>query len=134
MRRKGASGAVSAAGDKWRLFVEHYLRGLGPSEAAKAAGYKDGPGLKVTASKLLRKPEVRALIEERVQNEIVTSNEVLEGILGIARNPEAKDSDKLRGWELLGKHLALFTEKQDVTLTGEVATRVILPEDDDGDG
>jgi len=44
---------------------------------------------------------------------------VPEGIRAIAENPDARYSDRLRAYELLGKHLKLFTDKveQDTQIT-----------------
>lgn len=44
----------------------------------------------------------------------LTAEYVLRGIKGLADDAE-KDADRLKAFELLGKHLKLFTEKHDVT-------------------
>jgi hypothetical protein len=46
-------------------------------------------------------------------------NTFLEGIRTVADNSEARYADRLRAYELMGKHLRLFTEKveQDSHLT-----------------
>lgn len=49
---------------KERLFAHEYVRDHNATRAAKAAGFKVGPGLAVTASRLLRKAKVRELVSE----------------------------------------------------------------------
>lgn len=39
---------------------------------------------------------------------------MLEGIRAIADNPNARYADRLRAYELLGKHLKLFTDRAEV--------------------
>lgn len=117
---------------KQRLFVEAYLAEPNATKAAMKAGYSKKTAYS-QGHDLLKKPEIRLALEQRVQKAVITADEVLHGIREIALEGE-RQADRLRAYELLGKHLALFTEKQDVNLSGEVATRVILPEDDDGNG
>jgi len=62
----------------------------------------------------LKKDEVKAVIDaellRRAEMSGITDTYVLEGIRAIAENPDAKDADKLRAYELLGKHLRLWTQ------------------------
>lgn len=120
---------------KQQLFVEAYLAEPNGVKAARTAGYSGSYSvLGKTAHDLLKKDKVREALRFRVEEAVVRADEVLNGIKEIAFNPAEKAADRLRGYELLGKHLALFTERSDVSISGELATRVILPEDDDSDG
>lgn len=119
---------AKALNHKQLLFVEAYLAEPNGVKAAKAAGYKGSYSvLGKTAHQLLKRPDVKAALQERVEQAIITADEVLNGIKSIAVAGE-KESDRLRAYELLGRHLALFTDKQDVNVSGELGTRVILPE------
>jgi phage terminase small subunit len=101
---------------KQRLFVEAYLANPNATEAARKAGYKGNDDtLKQVGSENLAKPYIRALVEKRVQEAIITADEVLTGIKTIAINGE-RDADRLKGYELLGKHLKLFTDRSEITL------------------
>lgn len=66
--------------DKQQMFVEHYLaNGLNATEAAKKAGYqaKDDSVFAVIGSENLRKPKISELIEARLKETILSTNEVL---------------------------------------------------------
>ena len=62
----------------------------------------------------MKKDEVKAAIDmellRRAEMSGITDTYVLEGIRAIADDPDAKDADKLRAYELLGKHLRLWTQ------------------------
>lgn len=70
---------------KQRLFIEHYLTTRNGVESARRAGYSgDDPTLRVTASRLLTKANVRAEIDRRLKPFILTANQVLAGLTSIA--------------------------------------------------
>ena len=52
------------------------------------------------------------------------SDQVLEGIREIALNKEERAGDRLRAYELLGKYLNLFVEKQKHEHSGGVTIEV----------
>ena len=47
----------------------------------------------------------------RAEKSGISARYVLEGIRAVANDSEARNADKLRAYELLGKHLRLFAEK-----------------------
>ncbi len=56
-------------------------------------------------------------MDERIERTEITADYVLQGIKGVIERAKA-DNDhnpELKGYELLGKHLKLFTEKQEIT-------------------
>lgn len=72
---------------KERAFAEAYAgsaRGNG-TKAAQQAGYKPGPGLKVTASRMLTKANVRAYIDALLTTHAMSAAEVIREIGDIAR-------------------------------------------------
>lgn len=105
------------------LFVMYYVAGdpraLGNgTKAAIAAGYSENSAAKI-ASELLTKPKIRAAIDaelKRISQRLnLTATKVLGDIERIANKAEAagKFGDAIKGKELLGKHLKLFTEKHE---------------------
>lgn len=95
---------------KQRLFVEAYLANPNATEAAIKAGYSKKTAGSVGAENL-KKPEIAALLEKRVEDAIITANDVLTGVKEIAVNRGERSSDRLKAYELLGKHLAMWTDK-----------------------
>lgn len=121
--------------DKRLKFAENVRRGMTLKDAALDAGYKGTDGyIRKKASTLRKEQDIEDYLEERAADDIITTDEILTGIRDIAVNVGERASDRLRAYELLGKNKALFTEKQDVTVTGDMGVRLILPEDDDSDG
>lgn len=100
---------------KQKLFVENYLINPNATEAARKAGYKGNDvTLASVGAENLRKPQIAELLNERVEDAIITANEVLTGIKNIAISGE-READQLKAYELLGKHLKLFTDKTELT-------------------
>ena len=94
-------------------FVRHYLETGNATKSAISAGYS-AKSAAAAGSRLLKKDEIKAAIDaellRRSEMSGITDTYVLEGIRAIAENPDAKDADKLRAYELLGKHLRLWTQ------------------------
>lgn len=111
---------------KQRLFVEAYLVSSNATDAARKAGYKGNDvTLGAVGAENLKKPRIAALIGERVEEAIITADEVLRGVKEIALNGE-KDSDRLKGYELLGKHLILWTDKTELNIKGQVEVESVI--------
>jgi phage terminase small subunit len=102
-----------------RNFVIEYLKDLNGSRAVMAAGYNTNNANRI-AYQLLRNPRIRLTIEllqlERAKKTTVTKDYVLKKIMKIVEAVEEENPQAaLRGLELLGKHLALFVERQEIT-------------------
>lgn len=74
---------------------------------------------------LMKNEGIRALIEDlkiKPSFEItaVDPNYIIQRIMTIISSESARDSDKLRGLELLAKHLGMFIERQEVKTTAVV--------------
>ena len=103
---------------KQKLFVEAYI---GPArgnatEAAKRAGYTGNDAtLAQVAAENMRRPQILALINARVEQAAMTADEILTELADIARlpcpGPDA--SHKMKALELLGKHYGLFSDKRE---------------------
>ena len=105
---------------KQRLFVEAYLANPNATEAARRAGYAGTDNaLAVIGHKMLTNAKIRDFVEGRVEEAIITSEEVLNGVKAIALSGQ-RESDKLKAFELLGKYLVLWTDKQENTGTQTV--------------
>ena len=87
------------------------------TKAAILAGYSEKSAA-AAGSRLLTNPEIKGAIDNALlrQAELsdLTATFVLEGIRAIADCPNGRHADKLRAYELLGKHLKLFTDKSEV--------------------
>lgn len=109
---------------KQTAFINEYLIDLNATQAAIRAGYSPKNAGKI-GPELLGKTRIKSEIEKRLkrreQQALITAEEVINGIRDIAFDNRAKYNDKLKAFELLGKHLKLFTdkieEKSDTTLT-----------------
>jgi phage terminase small subunit len=102
-----------------RRFCYEYVKDFNKRAAVIRAGYvTEYPDRQAT--NLFKNEGIVALIEElKTKNSFeitaVDPNYVVQGIVQITSNPEAKDADKLRGFELLAKHLGMLTDKQEIT-------------------
>ena len=116
---------------KQRLFISEYMVDMNASKAAIRAGYSEDTAAQIGYENL-RKPEIEreieSLMEQRAQRLSVTADYVVSAIREtIERSRQAAPvfvrgklvegvfqfdaSAVLKGAELLGKHLKLFTEK-----------------------
>lgn len=95
MSKKANKKVVSAsAGDKpgdltgkQQVFIDEYLsNGFNATEAARKAGYKgDSKTLAVVGFENLRKPNISAIVNERLNEAAMSANEVLARLSKIAR-------------------------------------------------
>lgn len=100
---------------KQRLFVEAYLANPNATEAARRAGYAGNDvTLGAVGHENLKKPQIAEMLAERVQTAIITADEILQDVKGIAKTSE-RDADRLKAYEMLGKHLKMWTDKVETT-------------------
>ena len=107
---------------KQQKFVEAYV---GPangnaSKAAELAGYKKNEAtLRSVGAENLTKPAIIAAIAQRTQKSLkkLNADKILEELASIAQgeDDEAKTSDRIRALELLGKNLALWIDRKEVS-------------------
>lgn len=133
--------------EKRKLFVEFYLgvaRGNG-TKAARMAGYAFPAE---EAYQLLRNPQVRARIDERLATVAMSANEILAELSDIGRaewrdfvevlewDAEGKPlrvkmdlGSKVKSLELIGKHHQLFSENLNINGGIEIREFVGIPKD-----
>lgn len=110
---------------KQEAFAIEYLKDKNATQAAIRAGYSAKTAYSI-GCEMLRKPEIQEIIrakqEEAVKNAEITSEWIVAQCKEIATNVLAKDADKLRALELIGKYLGMFTER--VEMKGQIDTAV----------
>jgi phage terminase small subunit len=100
---------------KRRLFVEAYLASPNATQAAITAGYSKKTAYSI-GQRLLKNVEISKALEERIETAIITTDEILTDVKSIAKSSD-KDSDRLKAYELLGKHLAMWIDKSESNVT-----------------
>lgn len=91
---------------------------------------------KNNASKLLKKEEVRAYVEELTSQRSPLANEnwVIDRLLEIINNPDAKDADKLKAMDTILKCLGAYTTNTNVNAkienSGEMTIKVTIEDDE----
>lgn len=114
-----ASGRGSKLTAKQRRFVESYVLQHDKFQALEDAGYKT-KNKKEMARALMAHPLVSKAIEEateakRVRNEL-SQDYVIQKLIDIVEDTETGNPQAaLRGLELLGKHLGLYKERQEIS-------------------
>jgi hypothetical protein len=126
---------------KQRMFVDSYLsNGFNATEAARAAGYrgKDDHSLASIGYENLRKPEISAAVQQRMNEAAMSANEVLARLSKIARGEvvdfldedgkfDLRTARRLQKAGLLKKLKSKRTSKNVDTLTeGEEDSRETL--------
>ena len=125
---------------KQAAFVREYLVDLNATAAAKRAGYSEKTAYRTGADNL-KKPQIAQAIseaqQERAKRTEITADEVVTNLhliatgeaayeerngLGILVKHQPRFTDRLKAWELIGKHLGMFTERVDVTSDGKALT------------
>lgn len=108
---------------KQEMFCKEYLVDLNATQAAIRAGYSEKTARVIGGENLLKpaiSSYIQTLMAERSESTGITAEWVLNGIKDLTVTLLASEEPKAayKGFELAGKHLALFTEK--VELEGNV--------------
>lgn len=119
---------------KQKAFVDEYLIDLNGTQAAIRAGYSENSANEIAAQNLAKlsiKQAIEKALEERKSRVILTQDQVLKDIALIKQAAMADKVDAngnkemvnfnaaLKACELEGKHLAMFTDKVDATVTAK---------------
>lgn len=102
-----------------RAFAHEYIVDFNGSAAAIRAGYAK-PYADRQAHALMKHEGVAFLIDHLVQSTaskvaIIDKEYVIQGIVSILNKEAARDGDKLRGYELLAKHLGMLVDRTELT-------------------
>jgi hypothetical protein len=104
-------------------FVKHFAHLPNASAAARAAGYRDGPGLKVTASRMLTKANVKAALAKAEVEiaEQITPGRVQRRLdeISHASQEAGQFGPAVRAEELLGKSVGMFIDRS-LQLSGQL--------------
>lgn len=133
--------------DKQAAFVREYLVDLNATQAAIRAGYSERTA-NAQAGRLLANVGIREAIEQaqakRARRVEIKAEDVLRGVIEVTT--QARDSGDLKtalkGYELQGKHLGMWTErvKQEVSgpdggpVASEIVVRFVEPGGEAGSG
>lgn len=110
---------INTLSDMQKAFAEEYVTDFNGAGAAIRAGYsKNYPDRQ--AHVLLQHDGVAAYIDYLIKRNAakimsVDPDYVLREITRIVSKNDAKDSDKLRGLELLARHLGMFIERTEIS-------------------
>lgn len=128
---------MSALAPKQARFVQEYLLDLNATQAAIRAGYSAATA-ESQGSRLLSNAKVSAAVQEaldeRAERAELKADKVINDIRRIAKNAEKAGElgVALKGHELLGKHLKLFTDK--VEHSGGLTLEQLVAASQKGDG
>ncbi len=117
--------------DKQRAFVESYLQTWNATESARRAGYKGSDGtLRSIGSENLTKPDIREVIDARLREHRITSDEIVGRLHAIASAEDEPTKNVLRALEILARHLMPTKSDVDVTTRGEIVVDLVPVEQD----
>ena len=130
---------------KQTAFAQEYLVDLNATQAAIRAGYSQRRAGEIgyqVLQKTTVQEAIKAAMDERGDRTHITQDFVLAELYKIATQgaddgPESslKYSNKLKALELLGKHMAMFTERSEVTGTLSLTMESYLEDlDKQGEG
>lgn len=114
-----SEGKGSKLTTKMELFVNEYFVDLNASAAVLRAGYKTSAPNRM-AHKLMNHPLVAQAIEERKKERIketeLSAEYVITKLIAIAdKQEDANPQAAIRSLELLGKTLAMFKDRQEIS-------------------
>ena len=115
---------------KQSLFIDHYIETLNGTESyLKAFGIQNRDTARSKASMLIANRNIKAEIDRRLEALrsplIASAQDVLTFLTDMMGKEDAKDTDRIRAAELLGKRYALFTDKIDLNQQVEVEINLI---------
>lgn len=112
-------GKGSKLGFKMRTFVDEYMVDMNAKAAVLRAGYKtknpDIMAMQLMSHPLIQRELEARMLERRKKTEL-SAQYVINKLVDIVENTESNNPQAaLRGLELLGKTMALFKERQEIS-------------------
>jgi phage terminase small subunit len=107
-------------------FCHEYLVDLNATKSAVRSGYTETTA-KANCGRMLADPKVKARIDElkagRIERVQIEADDVIERLLRIANKSEDEGDwhATIRATELLGRHLAMFTDKSKIQIENPFA-------------
>ncbi|PAF34226.1 terminase small subunit [Terribacillus saccharophilus] len=128
--------------EKQKRFADYYIETGNATESAKRAGYSEKTA-KSIGQENLTKPDIRSYVDQRIAEKdskrVAKQDEVLEYLTAVMRGEHTEQvlrgvgegaqtidemdvaaNQRIRAAELLGKRYGIWTEKQDINVTGAV--------------
>ena len=107
--------------EKQKIFISEYLKDFNATRSALKAGYSENTAYSI-GNENLKKPEIRDAIKKYLDDalsvdKLSLKNEIIKELKDIAFDPmtdedsRLRHSDKIKAIELLGKYMAMWTEK-----------------------
>jgi phage terminase small subunit len=116
---------------KQEIFCREYIIDLNAAQAAIRAGYSHKTARQIATqllSKLYIQKQIRSLMDKRAKKLDITAEyvlgtiqETIERCKGLSGDDKFEANAILKGTELLGKHLKLFTDKVDLDTKQEIS-------------
>lgn len=133
--------------DKQTAFVREYLVDLNATQAAIRAGYSERTAYSV-GQRLLKNVEIQRAVAaaqaKRARRVEIEAEDVLRGVIEVTAQARGSGDLKtaLKGYELQGKHLGMWTEKVKQEVSGpdggpvasEIVVRFVEPGGEAGNG
>lgn len=114
----GQQGMARSLSSRQVIAVREYLKGRTKSEALRIAGYSESIAT-TRPQHVFDNPKVQAEIARRQEVEekkaAVTVEWLREKMMEIIEKPGAKDGDKLRALEMLGRNIGMFLDRLEIT-------------------
>ena len=107
-------------------FCQQFLVDLNATKSAVRSGYTETTA-KANCGRMLADPKVKARIDElkaeRIKRVQIEADDVIERLVRIANKSEEEGDwhATIRATELLGKHLAMFTDKSKIQIENPFA-------------
>ena len=100
------------------IFIERYLVHFNSARAAIEAGYSEDTARNIGCENLT-KPYIKEAIDKRIQEIIAKTDdkrtELINFWRGILADNNASENHKMKASENLGKYLAMFTERLEIS-------------------